>query len=63
MRLPKDATYLSDDSQKESMSVLADLVHQKIADELKTGKYFTIMVDGTTDKSGQEIQGLVVRFY
>ena len=45
------------------MSVLADLVHQKIADELKTGKYFTVMVDGTTDKSGQEIQGLVVRFY
>ena len=63
LRLPNNVTYVSNDIQNESICVLADIVHQKIADEIKLAKFYTIMVDGTTDKCGQEMQGLVVRYY
>ena len=63
LRLPKNATYVSDDIQIEAISVLADLVQLQIANEFKNAIFFTIMVDGTADKYGQEMQGLVDRYY
>ena len=63
LRLPKNSSYVTKDIQNESISDLAELVHQKVADEVKAAKVFTIMVDGTTDKHFQEMQGLVVRYF
>ena len=61
--LPKNTTYVSDDIQNEAISVLAALVHLQIANESENAKFFTIMVGGTTDKCGEEMQGLVVSYF
>ena len=63
LRLPKNSSCFTKDIQNESISVVAELVHQKVADEVKAAKYFTIMVDGTTDKSFHGMQRLVVRCF
>ena len=40
LRLPKNSSYVTKDIQNESISVLAELVHQKVADEVKAAKFF-----------------------
>ena len=40
------------------IEVLASLVKNKIADDIRKAELFIIMAHGTTDKNGKEIQGL-----
>ncbi len=57
--LPKNATYTSHDIRNEVIETMAILVKRKIAEEIRQAVLFTIMADGTTDKNGEEVQGLV----
>lgn len=61
-RLPKNAKYTSHDIQNEVIEVLASLVKETIAEDVRKAQLFTIMADGTTDKNRKEIQGLVCRY-
>ena len=61
-KLPKNAKYTSPDIQNEVIEVLASLVKNKIAEDVRRAELFTIMADGTTDKNRKEIQGLVCRY-
>ena len=45
------------------IEVLANMVRKKHTTAVKKAEFFTIMVDGTTDKNGKEIQGVVARFF
>lgn len=60
--LPKNAKYTSADIQNEVISVLADLVKDKIAAKVREAKLYTVLADGTTDKNRIEIEGLVMRY-
>ncbi|CAB4010742.1 Zinc finger MYM-type 1 [Paramuricea clavata] len=60
--IPKNAKYTSPDIQNEVIEVLASLVKNKIAEDVRRAELFTIMADGTTDKNRKEIQGLVCRY-
>lgn len=60
--LPKNAQYTSPMIQNEVISVLASLVKDKIAQQIRNARIYTIMADGTTDKNRKEIQGLVFRY-
>ena len=46
--------------QDEFIEILADMVRDK---HIRETEPYTIMVDGTTDKKNEEIQGVVVRFF
>ena len=61
-KLPKNAKYLSPDIQNEIVDIMAQMVRDAHTAKIKEAEYFTIMVDGTTDKSSEEIQALVVRY-
>ena len=39
------------------------MVRDKHASDIRKAELYTIMVDGTTDKNNEEIQGVVVRFF
>ena len=58
-KLPKNAKYTSPDIQNEIISVLTVLVEQKVANQIREAELFTLMVDGTTDKSYVEIVSIV----
>ena len=60
--IPGNAKYTSPTMQNELISVLAELVRERIAARVREAKLYTIMADGTTDKNRTEIQGLVIRF-
>lgn len=60
--LPKNAKYTSPTIQNEIISVLAELVKEKIAMKVRQATLYTIMADGTTDKNKIEVQGLVIRY-
>ena len=62
-KMPRNAKYLSPDIQNEFIEIMADMVREVHASKVKKSELFTIMVDGTTDKSNEEIQGVVVRFF
>ena len=62
-RLPKHAQYLISDIQNEFIEVLANMVREKHATEVKKAELYSIMVDGTTDKNMEEVQGVVARFF
>lgn len=60
--LPQNAKYTLHQIQNEVINVLPDLVKENVAKCIQKAKLFTIMADGTTDKNGKEIQGLVCRY-
>ena len=62
-KMPRNAKYLSSDIQNEFIEVMADMVREIHAAKVKSSELFTIMVDGTTDKSTAEVEGIVVRFF
>ena len=62
-RLPKNAKYLTSDIENEFIEVLANMVREKHATEVKKAELYSIMVDGTTDKNMEEVQGVVARFF
>ena len=60
--IPGNAKCTSQPMQNELMSVLAELVREKIAARVREAKLYTTLADGTTDNNRTEIQGLVIRF-
>ena len=60
--LPRNAKYTSPEIQNEVIEILASLVKNKIAEDIRKVELVTIMADGTTDKNRKEIQGLVCRY-
>ena len=60
--LPGNAKYTSLTMQNELISILAELVREKIAARVREAKLYTIFADGKTDKNRTEIQGLIIRF-
>ena len=60
--LPRNAKYLSPEIQNEIVDILAQMVRDAHTTKIKEAEFFTIMVDGTTDKSNEEIQAFVVRY-
>ena len=61
-KLPKTAKYIGNDIQNEFIQVMAQMVRAINSARVKAAELYTIMVDGTTDKSSEEIQGLVLRY-
>ena len=53
-KLRKNAKYTSPTIQNEVISVLKDIVEEKIAAEIREGELFTLMLDGSTDKNNSE---------
>ncbi len=45
------------DIHNESIQVTADIVREVHASNVKKSEFFTILVDGTSDKNNEEIQG------
>ena len=62
-KLSKNARYLTSDIQDEFIEILANMVRDQDASNTRKAELYTIMVDGTTDKNNEEIQGVVVRFF
>ena len=62
-QMPKNAKYISADVQNEFVEVMAQMVRDVHAARIKLAELYTIMVDGTTDKSNEEVQGLVTRYF
>lgn len=61
-KLPANAKYTSPDIQNEVIDVLTNLVALKIAGSVKASSYYTVCMDGTSNKEGTEMEAVVVRF-
>ena len=61
-RLPSNAKYTSPDVQNEAAEIISEIVKETIAKRVQDSKLYTIMVDGSTNKNGEEVIGLVVRY-
>lgn len=53
--IPSNAKYTSPDIQNEIISIIASLLREQISLKINSSDYFTILVDGTKDKNGNEI--------
>lgn len=54
--------YLSKNIQNEIIQMVSDAVRSNILSMIKKAKYFSIIVDGTPDKSHVEQITLIIRF-
>ena len=61
-KLPRNAKYLSADIHNELIEIMSQMVRDIHATNIKAAEFYTIMVDGTTDKSREEVQGLVLQY-
>ena len=59
---PKNACYLSPTIQNEFIEICGDFIRKDIIDSCKKAKYFTVLVDETTDISTSEQVSISVRF-
>lgn len=59
---PKNATYLSPNIQNEFIEICGDFIRSDIIDSCKKAKYFSVLVDETTDISTTEQVSFSVRF-
>jgi hypothetical protein len=48
--------------QNQVVDVLSDQIHQKIIEDVKTAKWFTVISDEVTDISNKEQLSIVVRY-
>ncbi|KAJ6648887.1 Zinc finger MYM-type protein 1 [Pseudolycoriella hygida] len=62
--MPKNATYLSPDIQNELIWTIAKITRQQIVDDVLSADipYYTILVDGTKDRTNKEIVSMAVRY-
>lgn len=62
--MPRNATYLSPDIQNELIWIMAVIIRQKIVDDVLNAdtEYFTLLVDGTKDRSNKEVISIAVRY-
>ena len=63
--MPKNTKYISEDVQNKFkfVQVMPKMVRDVHASRTKLAEHYTIMVDVTTDKSNEEVQGLVTRYF
>ena len=54
--------YLSSTIYEEIIQIMADKIRQKIIDEIKTVKYYSIIVDGSPDISHVDQLSFVIRY-
>ena len=59
---PKNATYRSKTTQNELICCSAEIVTNKIVDEIKQGRFFSILADEVADCSNKEQMPLVLRY-
>lgn len=60
--MPQNAKYTSPDVQNEIIATIASMMRDEISSEINSSNYFTILVDGTKDKNGNEIISIAVRY-
>lgn len=60
---PKNATYVSKTIQNDIIECCGDIIQAKIVEKVKRNKYFSILVDETTDVSVKEQMSLCLRYY
>ena len=58
----RNATYLSKTSQNELIRLCGDVVSERIVQDLRKAKYYTVLCDETTDTSHQEQLCVCLRF-
>ena len=62
MQKSSHSNYISPQSQNELIEIIATVMANKIVEEVKANKFFTILADETQDSSGQEQLSLCVRY-
>jgi len=58
----RNCTYLSNRAQNDLIYAMGGVVLKKIVEDIKTAKIFTVMMDETTDVSGNEQATIIIRF-
>ena len=58
----KNATYTIKTIQNNLIQIIGDCIRDKILDEIKQAKFYSILCDEVTDKSGKEQVSIVLRF-
>ena len=58
----KNATYTSKTSQNELIQTIGDHLRNKLLEEVRTAKWFSILCDEETDVSNKEQVSIVIRF-
>ena len=61
MKCPRNATYKSKTIQNQIIGVLKDYVQEKIVNEVKKTKYFSVMADEAGDISGKQQMAFILR--
>lgn len=59
---PPNLTYRSPRLQNEVISIIAQLMRQKLVEKVNRAEYFTLMVDGTKDRNGEEFLSIACRY-
>ena len=59
---PKNATWLGHDIQNAVISLMAETLRERIKEEVRTARYFTIIADETRDVSKTEQLSFVLRY-
>ena len=62
LNAPKSATYRSKPIQNELISICEGYILEKLTDEIKASRYFSVLADEATDTSNREQMALVIRF-
>ena len=58
----KNATYTSKTTQNELIQTIGDYLRNKLLEEVRTAKWFSILCDEVTDVSNKEQVSIVIRF-
>ena len=61
-RLPDNAKYTSPDVQNEVIEIMGEMVAEIVAERCKEAHGYTVLMDGTEDKNGNELEAIVLRF-
>jgi len=59
---PSNATYLSWETQNETIGICGDTLARQVADEVRSARLFSILVDETTDTATKEQCSLSVHY-
>lgn len=60
---PKNSVNTTNKPQNALIKIIGDYIRNKILDEIKASKFYAILADETTDKSGVEQFSLAIRYY
>lgn len=60
--IPGNASYTSPDIQNEIIGIMADMVRNKIVEQVNSADYFMLLADGMKDKNKNEIISIGLRY-